>query len=251
MTSPDRASPSPLAALARANPRLDRLLQPLPEPIRAALGRTASERSFRRGEVIVTAGEAGGEIGFVLDGALGVMQTLAGGRAHVLGILAPPDLYGLPFDRAPRHRVEALSDGLRLAFDRAGLEQILDREPALERMFLTAALEDLQAVREWLLLLNGGQATQRVAAFLVILTRRRRTLDARRKEGPVKVRLPAPRVDIARHLGMRPETFSRAIHKLADDGLVRIINPETFEIREPAALVEASGADLTLDGPGP
>ncbi|HSO48842.1 MAG TPA: helix-turn-helix domain-containing protein, partial [Rhizobiaceae bacterium] len=45
------------------------------------------------------------------------------------------------------------------------------------------------------------------------------------------------------YLGTTPESISRAIHKFAREGLVRIVDPLSFEIVQREALIRASGRE--------
>lgn len=234
-----QADPGPLDALARVNGHFGRVVAAASPKLRAALAAAARVRAFSRGEVLAPAGVESVEIGYVLDGALGMILTLADGREHIAGLLVPMDMYGRLFDGPPACRIEALSDGRAIVFDRARFEAILRREPELERMFLVSTLDELDAAREWVLLLGGARVAERVAAFLLILARRREEMRQGRP-GPLRVRLPARRADLSRCLGIRPESFSRAVHRLADEGALRIINPETFELLDLGRLAEIS-----------
>ncbi len=241
----DRTSLAPLDVLARVNPHFHRVVAAASPELRAVLAAAARVRPFARGDVVAPADVESAEIGYLLEGALGIILPLADGREHIVGLLVPTDMYGRLFDGPPACRIDALSDGRLVAFERAGFEAILRREPELERMFLVSALDELDAAREWILLLGGAQVVERVAAFLLILARRR----AEARPGgraPLTVRLPARRADLCRSLGIRPESFSRALHRLADEGALRIVNPETFELRDLGRLAEISNQDPDL-----
>jgi CRP-like cAMP-binding protein len=74
--------------------------------------------------------------------------------------------------------------------------------------------------------LSTRTALERVAGFLASL--------GRSGDGPLHIRLPHDKSLIAGRLGMRPETFSRALFRLRDygvdevDGEIRIRNPQSL-----------------------
>lgn len=100
-------------------------------------------------------------------------------------------------------------------------------------------LDEVDAAREWLLLISGRKVINRLASLITIVLRRSR-------KGTSVVHLPLARKDLARYLGARPETLSRAFHELEGRGILRIVDTYHFEILDERALVEASGDDLTV-----
>lgn len=221
--------------LASVEPETSRRLRALARP-----------RRFAAGEVIAADGMPAREIGFVIDGVLGMIKVLPDGRRHVIGLLVPTDLYGRLFDGPMGYSIVALDAARCLTFDRDDFEGLLREEPALERRILVSVIDELDAAREWLMLISGRKVVERVAALLVILSRRKARLGAR-TGGPLRVRLPIPRTELAHYLGTRPESLSRAFHALERERLIKIIDPYLFDIRDIGGLVEASGLDLTLD----
>ena len=132
---------------------------------------------------------------------------------------------------------------MRLA--RAGFEAVLRRAPEVERAFLVTLLDELDAAREWILMLNGQKVIERVASFLLILLRRKDPAVAGR---PPVLTLPLSRANLAHYLGTRPETLSRALHELEDRGAVRLRDPYLIEIADRARLAAIAGPDLVYDG---
>lgn len=198
------------------------------------------------GEVLIGEGTESAEIGYVIEGALGMVKTLPDGRIHIVGILVPTDMYGRLFDGPNGYEIKALTDATLVSFERTSLEAILSRNPALERMFLVSILDELDAAREWILLLNGTSVIERVASFLWILARRELKPATTETNRPVEVHFPVRRRDLAKYLGVRPETLSRAIHRLSRDGIIAIHGNDRFEICDKAGLLEVSGKDLVL-----
>ena len=193
---------------------------------------------------LVHEGEEPTEIGYVLSGTLAMTKLLPDGRVHIIGLLVPRDLYGRLFDGLYRYNIEAVSEARLMSLDRTGFERLLSHEAEAERHLLVQVLEELEASREWILLLNGPKVINRVASFLVILARR---LDhGAEPEPPLEVELPLSRHDLANYLSTRPETLSRTFHELADLGVLRLLGPNRFQILSLPALLEASGQDLTL-----
>ncbi|TGD60562.1 Crp/Fnr family transcriptional regulator [Tabrizicola sp. WMC-M-20] len=195
------------------------------------------------GKTIIERGARSESVGYVLNGTLAMVQVLEDGRKHIVGLLVPTDIYGRLFDGPSNYRIEALSASRILSFPRALFEQVLRDNPEAERLFLVHLLDEVDAAREWLLLISGRKAVNRLASFLSILLRRSKF---RRVGGQAVLHVPLSRKDLAHYLGARPETLSRAFHALEDMGVLRIVDPQHFAILDESGLIAASGDDLTL-----
>lgn len=231
------------AAIGRGEGLLKRLLDTLPTDVTTALLSHAKVRELAAGEVVIERGARSQHIGYVLDGTLAMLQDLEDGKRHILGLLVPTDVLGRVFNGPSGYRIETLSPARILCLDRAPFEQVLRENPAAERLFLVHLLDEVDAAREWLLLISGRKVTNRLASFLTILARRSGLMcDGK----PDVIHVPLARKDLAQYLGARPETLSRALHKLERKGVLRILDPYHLEILDDEALLVASGDDLIM-----
>jgi CRP/FNR family transcriptional regulator, anaerobic regulatory protein len=231
------------AVAGHGNSLLEKLLDTLSPEVTERLLSHATLRHVAAGETICERGARSEDVGYVLDGMLAMVQTFEDGKRHILGLLVPTDIYGRLFDGPSSYRIEALTDGRVLQFPRAFFEEVLRDNPAADRLFLVHLQDEVDVAREWLLLISGRKAINRLASFLVILARRSKF---KRTGNLPPVHVPLSRKDLAHYLGARPETLSRAFHELQDKGILRIVDPHQFEILDEEALIEASGDDLTL-----
>lgn len=212
---------------------------------RAALKAMAAEREIPAGTVLAEDGQSLTEVGYVLEGTLGMVKLLPDGRRHIIGILIPTDLFGRVFEVPLSFRVVALTRARLLTFPLAPFQALLEREPELERLFMVHVLDELDAAQEWLLLMSGQRVIQRVASFLILLARRAPG------EGAAEITLPLGRKNLAQYLGARPESLSRAFAELARRQVIKALDArgERYRILDPQRLLEISGQDLWLDPP--
>jgi CRP/FNR family transcriptional regulator len=96
------------------------------------------------------------------------------------------------------------------------------------------AAHELAAAQQQMVLLGRKTATERLASFLLLLTRRAARIPGRE---PNLVTLPMSRSDIADYLGLTKETVSRVLSALRRDRLIRLRAVEEIEI------VDAEGLD--------
>jgi CRP/FNR family transcriptional regulator len=224
------------------------LFDALPAPALDDLARIARQRSLTPGELLADEGESLHEIGYVLNGTLGLTKVLADGRTHIVGLLVPTDMYGHLFDDRASFRIQALTQTTIVSFGREAFEAILRRHPDVERHFLLEILYELDAAREWIILMGARRAVERVAAFLLILCRRKLRRLRPATGQPVSITLTLRRADLAHYLGTRPETLSRALHALADRHIVRLNGPYHLEVLDLPRLGALSGEGLEADG---
>lgn len=231
------------AAVGQSNGLLEKLLDSLPPEVTSRLMELASLREVGAGEAVVERGVHSPDIGYVMNGTLAMVQVLEDGKKHIVGLLVPTDIYGRVFDGPSSYRIEALTPVRTLSFPRGPFEQMLRENPEAERLFLVHLLDEMDAAREWLLLISGRKVVHRLASFLTILLRRSRF---KRVENLAVVHVPLARKDLSRYLGARPETLSRAFHELERKGILRMVDPYHFEVVDEEALLAAAGEDLTL-----
>ncbi len=230
--------------ISAGNGLLRKLLNALAPEVRESLLSHASARDVAAGTVLMHSGQPSAEVGYVITGTLAMTQVLEHDRKHIVGLLVPTDIYGRIFDGPSNYQIEALTPARLISFPRAHLEAILRQHPEAERLFLVHLLDEMDAAREWLLLMSGRKIINRLAAFLMIMARRSRTGTA---TGPIRLRVPLSRKDLAHYLGTRPESLSRAFHELEHQGVLQILSPYLFDILDLDALTAASGDDLTIE----
>ena len=233
---------------------LRRLLEPGHLHVGAALDRLGPDvlrdlaakahlQTVSEGDILQTEGAIGQKVGYLLEGALAMVKQVPDGGAHTVGLLLPTDLFGrLTGDAAP-HQLVAIARSRILFFERDVFDALLIAHPDLERLFLVSILDELDAARDWILMLNGTSVVERVAAFLAMLARREEAYRIAAPISHIRVKLPISRKHAANALAVRPESLSRALHALSDRGLIRIVDSASFDIQDLDALVDASSQE--------
>ncbi len=205
------------------------------------LNRIKSYRSYGSGETIAWAGEAMPMIGSVVEGVATLSITLADGRRQMVGLLLPSDFLGRPGRTKSAYDIVAATEITLCMFRRAEFERLLRTSPRLGRRLLEMTLDELDAAREWMLLLGRKSARERIASLLVIMARR----NAGGAEDPTGRGLAFPlhitREAMADYLGLTIETVSRQISALRREGLIRLRENRMVEIHDLGSLVAESG----------
>ncbi|WP_161594595.1 Crp/Fnr family transcriptional regulator [Marimonas lutisalis] len=182
-------------------------------------------------------------IGCIGKGILRMRKSLPDGRDHIVGLLVRGDMFGRVFDGPVHFAIEVATDAEIYMFSRKGFEDLLTRSVELERMVLLNILSELDAAREWMLILANHRTTERLAGFLLVLCRRWTNIAGVTASSPIRIKMPVSRKDMAQFLGTRPESISRAFHALNDDGIIKLNTPHDIEILDFDALIDLSGME--------
>mgnify|MGYP000270862796 CR=1 FL=1 len=183
-------------------------------------------------------------VGSIIRGALCIKKNEADGRQHVVGLLLPGDTFGRPFTATAQFAIEAASESVLCCFNRASLEKLILRNPALEHQMYLSVLDQLDQTRQWILLRGCHRVPQRVASFLLFLCRD----EPAPHPASRIVTIPLNRKDLAAFLGTTVETVSRILQSLARRQIIRIHTPKRLEILDRHRLFELTRAEETEAG---
>ena len=180
-----------------------------------ALDRIKTYRTYAHGEEIIAMGEDMPFVGSVVTGFVSLKRVLADGRRQMVGLLFPSDFLGRPGRSQAAHDAEAVGEVTLCTFDRRRFEGVMGRSPVLEQRLLQMTLDELDAAREWMLLLGRKTAEEKIASFIALAGRRAGMLGAAHPAAGQAFDLPLSREDMAEYLGLTIETVSRQVGRLA------------------------------------
>ena len=189
------------------------------------LDRLEAIKFYRRhaaGEAIVWAGDRMDFVASVVDGVATLTQTMEDGRRQMVGLLMASDFIGRPNRDSVAYDVTATTDVTLRCFRRKQFDALLVSTPHIAQRLLEMTLDELDAAREWMLLLGRKTAREKIASFLVIIARRNARADAGPPRGDSAFDLPLTREAMADYLGLTLETVSRQMSALRRDGVIRL-----------------------------
>jgi len=200
-------------------------------------------RNYDPGQEIVAAGEETDFLGSVVEGVVSLSKTMLDGRRQTVGLMFASDFVGRPMrPLAPFDAVAATPVRL-CVFSRVRFERILKEFPTLEKRLLEMTLDELDAAREWMLLLGRKTAKEKIASFLAILARRAALLESRNPGDSFSFALPLTREAIADYLGLTIETVSRQITALKKAGIIELSGARNCHVSDYLALLDVAGDD--------
>ncbi len=200
-------------------------------------------RSYAAGQSVVLAGARLEFLGSVVTGVAALSQTLDDGRRQMVGLLQPSDFVGRPGRPVAVFDVEAVSDLVLCCFRMKPFEAMMASTPHLAERLLEMTLDELDAAREWMLLLGRKTAREKIATLLAILARRASLLGRPNVRGLVAFDLPLTREAMADYLGLTLETVSRQMSALRKDGVIVLSGTRRVTVPDFARLVARTGDD--------
>ena len=172
---------------------------------------------FRAGDVLFREGDPFEAIAAVRVGTVKTRVIDRDGNEHVLGFHFPGEVIGLNAIDGYRYPCDAVAlDTVMLCrFSFPKISILATRVPGLQRELFRLLSRDIGRAA---LLAGDWTADQRMAAFLVGMSRR---LSARGFSA-TRCQLTMARTDIANYLRLAPETVSRVLRRMQDEGLLTV-----------------------------
>lgn len=184
--------------------------------------------------VLMREGDPADQLINITAGAVRVSKLLADGRRQIVGFLFAGDFLGLASGETYPFSAEAIGPVSVCRFRRAAYRGLLAELPALEGALLDRSSDDLRAAQNHMLLLGRKTATERVASFLLDVSRRS-------GEGSA-IELPMSRAEIADYLGLTIETVSRTLTRMKTAGVISLPGLRSARVERPDRLAAlASG----------
>jgi len=200
-------------------------------------------RTFEAGQTIVWAGDKMDFVGSVVHGVASLTQTMEDGRRQMVGLLLPSDFLGRPNRDTVAYDVTATTDLQLCCFRRAPFQDMLTDTPHISQRLLEMTLDELDAAREWMLLLGRKTAREKIASFLTIIARRDVTVQQSGLLAEVDFDLPLTREAMADYLGLTLETVSRQMSALKKDGVIRLEGKRHIVVPDFRVLMDETGDD--------
>lgn len=181
----------------------------------------------------VSAGEPANHLFNITEGVVKVYRLLPDGRQQVTGFLFKGDFLGLGAEGTYAFSAEAVTRVRYCRFERGALYKLMSQFPKVEKRLLAMTVSELSTAHEQMLLLGRKSSRERLASFLVMLSRRMGRLGER--DGVVA--LPMTRSDIADYLGLTIETVSRTFTEFRKKGFIVAPRVGRVRLKNYAALV--------------
>ncbi len=189
------------------------LFQDLPQNVFAKLLQVAKVHYYKKGTLIFDETKASRYFIYSIKGWVKLCRSAADGTEIIIDVFNEKHYAGEIFlfnANSDSYRVEAISDLELLVISIEELNQFIVEHHSLSLALLKAALNKQNRLTMEVEHLSIKNAMQRLGCFLLRLC-------ATQKNEGITIKLPYDKSLLASRLGIRPETFSRALNKVCDE----------------------------------
>lgn len=206
------------------------------------LGAIKYYRSFQAGQPVIWSGDRMEFVASVVTGIATLTQTMEDGRRQMVGLLLPSDFVGRPGRASAAYDVTATTDLVMCCFRKKPFEALMATTPHIAQRLLEMTLDELDAAREWMLLLGRKTAREKIASLLAIIARRNASLRLT-ADGAARFDLPLTREEMADYLGLTLETVSRQMSALKREGVIVLEGKRHVVVPNLDRLLQETGDD--------
>ncbi|SOD42078.1 transcriptional regulator, Crp/Fnr family [Nitrosovibrio sp. Nv4] len=173
---------------------------------------------FKRGEVLYRMGQLVEHMYVIRGGSVKTSVSTEDGQVQVIGFHVEGELLGLNAIESREYHCEARAMGVtsvcEVSIDR--FEELAKKDPSIQYEVLKIMSAEIRHSHELLTLLGKHNAEERLAIFLLRLSRQ----FAKRHCSSTEFNLSMSRSDIGNHLGIAEETVCRVFARFQDDGII-------------------------------
>ncbi|HEX20092.1 MAG TPA: fumarate/nitrate reduction transcriptional regulator Fnr [Acidiferrobacteraceae bacterium] len=177
-------------------------------------------RTLKKRDYLYRIGDSLHALYAVKAGSLKTVGLMEDGRVQVVGFHLPSELLGLDAISSDKYTCDAvaLEETELCEIPYQALEETAREIPGLQRQLLRIMSRAIVQEEHQLMLLGKMTAEERLAVYLLNLSKRQERLDLPADT----IRLSMSRQDIADYLGLALETVSRLFSRFQDDGLISV-----------------------------
>jgi CRP/FNR family transcriptional regulator, dissimilatory nitrate respiration regulator len=202
----------------------------LPRSQLQALAGIAVPLAYQPGDTIFMEGDPAEGFFLILSGQVKVYKLSLDGKEQVLHFVGPDEIFAeVPVFSSgdyPAH-AGALRETRTLFFPRLAMRRLLANDPTLAMNMLADLSRRLRQLTKLVENLSLKESPARLAAYLLHMSTELRQAD--------EVELDVSKGQLATLLGTTPETLSRTLKKLSENGIIEV-QTRTIRLLDKAAL---------------
>jgi CRP/FNR family transcriptional regulator len=193
------------------------LFKDLPKNQLERLARTTVYRTAKRGEMIFSEGQEATGFYVTVRGRVKIFKVSPEGKEQILHIMG----FQEPFGEVPVFSgsnfpasAQAIEESLLVFFPRDAFVELITNDPSLAMNMLAVLSKRLRQFANLIEELSLKEVPGRLASYIVYLSKRSKDAD--------ELELDIPKTLLAHFLGTIPETISRALARMASDGIILV-----------------------------
>jgi len=178
------------------------------------------KKPVHKNDYLFHAGDTNRSIYAVLSGSVKTLVDNPNGEEQIVGFHLPGELLGMDGFSGDAHTCSAvaLETSSVCEFPLESLDEVCHEVPSIQYAMRRIMGKEVTKDHAMLLLLGRMSAEEKLASFLISLSKRM----AQRHWKPTEFNLTMPRQDIANYLGLAVETVSRLFAHLQDQEIIEV-----------------------------
>lgn len=193
------------------------LFNGLPEEQIEKLSHIAIQNNFKRGEIIFSENDDANGFYVLKTGRIKIFKLSLEGKEQILHIITPGEPFGeVPVfagETFPAH-AETMEESTTIFFSKKAFIDLIKNDPLIALNMLAILSRRLKQFTRLVENLSLKEVPQRLASYLIFLSKNEENNDA--------VELDIAKGQLANILGTIPETLSRMLGKMVNNGLIRV-----------------------------
>lgn len=179
-------------------------------------------------DILFLEGEEGDTIYYLISGIVKLSRINPEGKETVVHFVHSGELFAeILFYTESRYPVTAtvLENAILLGISAEKMSRLLETSPGFSMRLIGLLARRLQYFVAMIEQLVNSDVRQRFIAYLVHLSE---------EQNKNRFRLPVPKGELAALLGTTPETFSRLLHQLDNEGIIELHGREISLLKAPS-----------------
>ena len=176
------------------------------------------KQKYQRGKVIFAEGEAANGLYVLYTGRVKIYKLSSEGKEQILHIFGPGEPFGevavFAGGQYPAY-AEALESCETLFFPRKKFVELITKDPSMAMNMLAMLSKRLRYFTQLVENLSLKEVPQRLAAYLLVLDNTKNKRDT--------VELDIAKGQLASLIGTIPETLSRILSKMSNQGYIEVV----------------------------
>lgn len=193
--------------------------------------KTVQSHFYKKGEIVYSAGDESSSLYIVSKGKMKIYRLSETGKEQLLRILTPGEFTGeLALFKETTHEAyaEAMVDTKVCMIRRGDLQQFLLKYPSISLKILAEFSNRLETTEKQTTRFATEKVETRIALFLA---------ECVEEENQLQFVLPMSKKDLASYLGTTPETISRKLTELEEQGMIKQKAQRRIEVLDLDALL--------------
>ena len=205
------------------------------------LARIATEQEYEQNQIIFTEGEPGSGFYVSVEGRAKIFKLSSDGKEQILHVFGSLEPFGeVPVFEGGAYPASAVAlEKCRvLFFPRTAFLGLIEKDPSLALNMLAVLSKRLRRFTNLVEGLSLKEVPGRLAAYLLHV--------ADQQGGAAAVQLDVSRIQLASLLGTIPETLSRILGRMAQQGFIRATGRRAIQLLDIEGLAELASGERRL-----